>query len=74
MRTALIIDDDVLDDARRLAKLQETSVGKMISVLARCSLQSNGHQIHFRNGVPLLPVHRVIVTPKIIKQLDNELI
>jgi hypothetical protein len=38
MRTTLSIDDDVLEDARQIAAAEGTSVGAVISALARRSL------------------------------------
>lgn len=38
MRTTLQIDDDVLDAARAIAESEDTSLGAVISRLARCGL------------------------------------
>lgn len=60
MRTTLQLDDDVLAAARVMARQQRTSLGTVISELARAALvapspagDSSG-AVH-RNGVPLLP-------------------
>lgn len=55
MRTTIDIDEDVLQAARELATLRKTSVGRVLSELARKSLQPVAHGADVRNGVPLLP-------------------
>lgn len=42
MRTTLVIDDDVLEDARQIAAADGRSVGAVISELARRSLTPVG--------------------------------
>jgi hypothetical protein len=60
MRTTLQIDDDVMQAARVLARQQGSSLGAVISALARRALSTPsapaamGQQL--RNGLPLLPV------------------
>lgn len=54
MRTTLTIDDDVLARARQLASSSGTSVGKVISDLARQSLMASAPG-PVRNGIRLLP-------------------
>ena len=62
MRTTLQLDDDVLAAARVLARQQRTSLGAVISELARQALvapapsSSSEHRgSDHRNGLPLLP-------------------
>jgi hypothetical protein len=62
MRTTLQLDDDVLAAARVLARQQRTSLGAVISDLARQALvapvpvpSSRTLQPDHRNGLPLLP-------------------
>ena len=62
MRTTLQLDDDVLAAARVLARQQRTSLGAVISELARQALvapapgrSSQEKRSHHRNGLPLLP-------------------
>ena len=55
MRTTLSIDDDVLAAARGLAARERSTIGEVISALARQALQPAGHP-KMRNGVLLLPV------------------
>jgi hypothetical protein len=53
MRTTLDIDDDILALAKKLAASRRTTVGKVLSSLARQALATGGSGV--RNGVPLLP-------------------
>jgi hypothetical protein len=62
MRTTLQLDDDVLAAARVLARQQRTSLGAVISELARQALvapapgsSSQHRSADHRNGLPLLP-------------------
>ena len=62
MRTTLQLDDDVLAAARVLARQQRTSLGAVISELARQALvapapdfSSEHRSSDHRNGLPLLP-------------------
>ncbi len=62
MRTTLQLDDDVLAAARVLARQRRTSLGAVISELARQALvapapgsSSGGPGADHRNGLPLLP-------------------
>jgi len=74
MRITIAIDDDVLAAARTLAAQQRTSLGEVISDLARQSFGSGSRSGRIRNGVPLLPTPpRKPVTPKLIARLRDEL-
>lgn len=61
MRTTLQLDDDVLAAARVLARQQRTSLGAVISELARQALvapvpaSAVSIEPAHRNGLPLLP-------------------
>jgi len=61
MRTTLQLDDDVLAAARVLARQQRTSLGAVISELARQALvapvppSAGTNDPAHRNGLPLLP-------------------
>jgi hypothetical protein len=62
MRTTLQLDDDVLAAARVLARQQRTSLGAVISELARQALVAPApgaspvsSEPHHRNGLLLLP-------------------
>jgi len=74
MRTTLAIDDDVLAAAKGLAEHQNKTVGEVISMLARKSLQAPVTSISKRNGVPLLAVKDgTPVTMEFVNQLRDEL-
>jgi hypothetical protein len=54
VRTTLEIDDDLLEAMKKIATQQKTSVGRVLSDLARQAIASDeGERV--RNGVPLLP-------------------
>lgn len=74
MRTTLTIDDDVLTAAKAIAQQQNTSVGKVVSDLARRALR-RPHTAASRNGIPLLPVSdpKAIVTLETVNALRDEL-
>ena len=52
MRTTLELDDDLLGAARHLARQQGVTLGRVISELARKSLEAKARP-RVRNGVPL---------------------
>ena len=54
MRTTLELDDDLVSAARKLARDRGTTLGRVISELARQSLEAKAAPI-VRNGFPLLP-------------------
>jgi hypothetical protein len=54
MRTTLDIDHDVLLAVKQIAERQRTTVGKVLSDLARKGL-SISQEPQVRNGVPLMP-------------------
>ena len=74
MRTTLAIDDDVLAAARSLAARQRTSLGKVISSLARSALKPRQNVGEARNGVPLLPDRgqAASVTLELVNRLRDE--
>ncbi|CAN7725602.1 CopG family transcriptional regulator [Phyllobacterium sp. LjRoot231] len=74
MRTTLAIDDDVLAAAKGLAERQNKTIGEVISMLARKSLQAPVTSRSERNGVPLLAVKDgTPVTMEFVNQLRDEL-
>jgi hypothetical protein len=76
MRTTLDIEDDVLQAAKELAKLEGETAGKVISRLARKGLvqPSSGKKqtTRYRNGVPLFPSSGEIVTMEHIQKIMDE--
>lgn len=75
MRTTLAIDDDVLAAAKGLALIHRKSIGKVISALARQSLQPLATSHAMRNGVPLLHMKSETgpVTLDMVNKLRDEL-
>lgn len=77
MRTTLDIDDDVLAVARSRAEREHTSIGRVLSALARAALQpvATGVAPTTRNGLPLLLTTVSIrpVTLELVNQLRDEL-
>ena len=73
MRTTLDLEDDVLLAGKEIAHRRGTSVGKVLSELARQSLSRNVGATT-RNGVPLFPVQPEgrVVTFELVNQLRDE--
>ena len=74
MRTTLAIDDDVLAAARQIAAQRRSSLGEVISDLAREALQPRAPRRSVRNGVTLLPgrQHAPPVTMRLVNELRDE--
>jgi hypothetical protein len=74
VRTTLAIDDDVLTVAKAIAQQQHSSVGKVVSDLARRALRRPAAALS-RNGVQLLPVsnRQAVVTLDTVNSLRDEL-
>ena len=70
------IDDDVITAARSLARVPSTTIGKVVSDLARTALQQ-GKETAPRNyhGVPLFPRSNadVAVTLQLVNQIRDDL-
>lgn len=78
MRTTLAIDDDILLIARSIARQERSSVGEVISSMARRSLRPAGSDASsqtMRNGFVLLPVSNpdAVVTMEMVNELRDEL-
>ena len=79
MRTTLTLDDDVLEAARALARQQGSTLGAVISALARESLRSpargSSDVERERSGLPLLPIlsSGAVVDLELVNQLRDEL-
>ena len=73
MRTTVDIDDDVLLATKDIAKRAGTSMGKVLSDLARRALTEKTNS-STRNGVPLFPTSAdgSVVTLELINQLRDE--
>jgi hypothetical protein len=73
MRTTVDVDEDVLLASKEIARRRNTSVGKVISDLARAAL-TRAPEGNTRNGVPLFPRRpgAGVVTPELVNQLRDE--
>lgn len=75
MRTTLDIDDDVLEAAKELGRIQGKTAGKVLSDIARTALThspDSGEVEEYRGGFRLLPRRGVVVTPDLIERLQDE--
>ncbi|MBX9859336.1 MAG: hypothetical protein K2Y20_07060 [Sphingomonas sp.] len=76
MRTTLAIDDDVLAFARAKAARDRTSIGDVISALARDAIvgETNVDHPEVWNGIPQLPVRKngVVVTLEMVNALRDD--
>jgi hypothetical protein len=73
MRTTLDIDDDVLATAKELATVQKTTVGRVISDLARHQLtRPPPHPVKYRGGFRILPKRGGVVTTELINRLAED--
>lgn len=55
MRTTVNLDEDVLQAARELAVVRRSTLGQVLSELARKGLRPDREALEIRNDVPLLP-------------------
>ena len=73
MRTTLDLDDDILDAARELARARGTSIGSVISALARAGLQPTSVEVV--EGLPLIrarPGGQVITSEMVRRAVDDD--
>lgn len=75
MRITVVIDDDILSAAKKMAAVEKKSVGEVISSLARRALSLKESRVKTRNGVLLLNVRKGAsrVTAEFVYQLREEL-
>ena len=73
MRTTLELDDDLLVLARRLAEQQGSTLGRVISDLARKGLEPK-EAPRMKNGVPLFPLKKTGKRPNLdlVNRLRDE--
>lgn len=73
MRTTLSIDDDVLDAARALARLDNRSLGEVISDFARRGLRPS-LRIEDRDGFPVFEIddEAAPMTPEQVRRAMEE--
>lgn len=69
MRTTLRIDDDVLAAARSLARLENRSLGDVISDLARRGLRPRAPRVQPESGLPVfdVPPDAPPITPEMVR-------
>ena len=74
MRTTIDIDDNVFLTVKELAVQQKTTAGRVVSDLLRQSLQPRTFELHYRDGVPLLPRRQrgPVVTSELVARLRDE--
>lgn len=73
-RTTVDIDEDVLQAAKELAAARKSSIGRVLSDLARQALEAARSERRVRNGVPLLPPRagEQVVTLEMVNRLLDE--
>lgn len=73
MRTTLDLDDDLVELARQLASQRKSSIGQVISELARKSLDTRS-STRVRNGVPVFKPKPGAKKPhlKIVNELRDD--
>jgi hypothetical protein len=73
MRTTLHLDDDVYEAARSLAQGERTTVGRVISRLARKGLRPSG-RTRFEAGFPVfdVPADAKPITPDMVRRALDE--
>ena len=75
MRTTLDIDDDVLSEAKQLARKHNSTAGQIISDLARQALSMSSiadGEPRYRNGFRLLPRTGKIITSDMVRKWLTE--
>jgi hypothetical protein len=74
MRTTLDIDDDVMLAAKELARSRKSSVGRVVSDLAREALTKKVAVARSKSGWPVLPVRPDAkpVTLELVNRLRDE--
>lgn len=70
MRTTLDLDLDILQAAKEIAASKGSTVGKVVSELARKALETP-RAAKVRNGVPLLPRRAPGSTKPTMKQVND---
>ncbi len=73
MRTTLDIEEDVLSAAKEIARQKRTTIGRVLSDLARKAL-TRKLSVSSKHGLPLFPVQpdAGVVTLELVNQLRDE--
>ncbi len=74
MRTTITLDDDIIETARYLAKQDHSTLGKVISDLARKGLQGS-KSYKSENNFPVFSVSESspVITPEHVKTLEDDI-
>jgi hypothetical protein len=77
MRTTLDIDDDILQAAKELARVENKTAGQVLSELARKGLTepgggTNAGQFKIVDGIPVIPARGAVVTKELVDRLIEE--
>jgi hypothetical protein len=73
MRTTIDLEDDILFAAKELARKRSTTVGRVLSDLARQALTRQA-SVSTKTGLPLFPVREKpgVVTLELVNRLRDE--
>jgi hypothetical protein len=73
MRTTLSIDPEVLSAAKKIAAARSTSIGEVISELARRGLEARA-KVGSRHGFPIfeIPLNAPALTPEQVRQDEDD--
>ncbi len=73
MRTTLDIDQDVLGYVKEKAQIEGTTIGKVLSEMARAGIEKSLSDYVNKNGFPVLKRRSgPMITPEFIKSLLDE--
>lgn len=74
MRTTLHLDDDIYEAVRSLAAIERTSVGRVLSRLARRALSPDRPVKAVRSGFPVfhVPPGTAPLTPEMVRDALDE--
>jgi predicted DNA-binding ribbon-helix-helix protein len=73
MRTTVDLEDDILFAAKELARKRSTTVGRVLSDLARHALTRQA-SVSTKSGLPIFPVRKEagVVTLELVNRLRDE--
>lgn len=73
MRTTLNIDDDVLEDVKKQARIQQRTAGEVLSELARAQMTARGERNYtIVNGFAVFEPTGQSVTNELIDRIREE--
>jgi hypothetical protein len=73
MRTTVDLEDDILFAAKELARKRSTTIGRVLSDLARQAL-TRPVSVSTKTGLPLFPIRKKagVVTMELVNRLRDE--